>query len=205
MVAPGYGQVRRGLYRRLPPVHPMGGGRPCDSRETHPNFGPLAKRPTISNGYLKAYNRNNVTLVTEPIERITKRASARAMVSNTDSMFSFSPPDMRFFDPETYRPGAILGRNGFDLASYYGENGLQAYESVAVHGLPNRWTLCGPYSWTGSGWHAFMEMTSDHAVRAILRPTGAARIAVRYAKRSRTPITTRSNNDPKPCATTLPN
>jgi hypothetical protein len=72
-----------------------------------------------------------------------------------------------FSDPETYRPGTILGRNGFDLAKFYNEEGLQAYESVSVPGLPNRWTLCGPYSWTGSGWHAFVEMTADHAVRAI--------------------------------------
>ncbi|CPZ07801.1 Putative monooxygenase [Mycobacteroides abscessus] len=70
---------------------------PATAEKLTPNFGPLAKRPTISNGYLKAYNRNNVTLVPSRSNGSPKRASARAMVSNTDSMFSFSPPDMRFF------------------------------------------------------------------------------------------------------------
>ncbi|MDO3127461.1 NAD(P)/FAD-dependent oxidoreductase [Mycobacteroides abscessus subsp. bolletii] len=155
---------------------------PATAEKLTPNFGPLAKRPTISNGYLKAYNRNNVTLVTEPIARITKKGvRTRDGVEHRFDVLILATGYEVFSDPETYRPGAILGRNGFDLANYYGENGLQAYESVAVHGLPNRWTLCGPYSWTGSGWHAFMEMTSDHAVRAILETNrrGADRCEVR--------------------------
>jgi hypothetical protein len=72
-----------------------------------------------------------------------------------------------FSDPETYRPGTVVGRAGFDLGAYFSEFGLQAYEGVAIPGLPNRWTLIGPYSWTGTAWHSMVEMYSDHAVRAI--------------------------------------
>ncbi|MFE3190784.1 flavin-containing monooxygenase [Nocardia sp. NPDC059240] len=137
-------------------------------RKLTPNFGVIAKRPTMSNGYLRAYNRANVTLVTDPIETIT----ARGIKTRTDGEREFDMIILAtgyevFSDPETYRPGTILGSNGFDLGKFYNEEGLQAYESVSVHGLPNRWTLVGPYSWTGSGWHAFVEMTADHAVRAI--------------------------------------
>ena len=70
-------------------------------------------------------------------------------------------------DPESYEPGTIVGREGFDLSRFFNEHGLQAYESVAIPRLPNRWMLVGPYSWTGTGWHCFVEMTADHAVRAI--------------------------------------
>lgn len=147
-----------------------------------PNFGPLAKRPTISNGYLTSYNRHNVALITDPIARITKKGvRTHDGVEHRFDVLILATGYEVFSDPETYRPGAVVGRNGFDLAKYYAEHGLQAYESVAVHGLPNRWTLCGPYSWTGSGWHAFMEMTSDHAVRAITETNrrGADRCEVR--------------------------
>lgn len=141
---------------------------PSTGERLTPNFGPLAKRPTISNGYLKSYNRNNVSLITEPIERITEDGVlTRDAVEHRFDVLILATGYEVFSDPETYLPGTVVGRDGFDLATYYTEHGLQAYESVAVHGLPNRWTLCGPYSWTGSGWHAFMEMTSDHAVRAI--------------------------------------
>ncbi|OHU53941.1 monooxygenase [Mycobacteroides chelonae] len=155
---------------------------PSTAEKLAPDFGPLAKRPTISNGYLQAYNRDNVSLITEPIERITEAGvRTRDGAEHPFDALVLATGYEVFSDPETYLPGAIVGSNGFDLAKYYAEQGLQAYESVAVHGLPNRWTLCGPYSWTGSGWHAFMEMTSDHAVRAITETNrrGAIRCEVR--------------------------
>ena len=141
---------------------------PDTAAKLSPNFGVLAKRPTMSSGYLKAYNRDNVTLITDPIEKITPTGvKTRAGVLHKLDALILATGYEVFSDPETYRPGTILGRDGFDLAKFYNEDGLQAYESVSVHGLPNRWTLCGPYSWTGSGWHSFVEMTADHAIRAI--------------------------------------
>ncbi len=133
-----------------------------------PNFGLLAKRPTLSNSYLRTYNRDNVALVTDPIEKITATGvrTADGSLHRFDALIMATGYEV-FSDPETYRPGTVVGRNGFDLAKFYAEQGLQAYQSVSVPGLPNRWTLVGPYSWTGSGWHAFVEMTADHAVRAI--------------------------------------
>lgn len=133
-----------------------------------PDFGVLAKRPTMSNGYLQAYNRDNVSLVTTPIRQITRGGikTTDGVLHRVDVLILATGYEV-FSDPETYRRGTVVGRDGFDLAEFYAEHGLQAYESVSVHGLPNRWTLCGPYSWTGSGWHAFVEMTADHAVRAI--------------------------------------
>lgn len=133
-----------------------------------PGFGALAKRPTISNAYLRAYNRANVALVTEPIDKITPTGvkTRDGVLHKVDALILATGYEV-FSDPETYRPGTVVGRVGFDLAEFYAKEGLQAYESVSVHGLPNRWTLCGPYSWTGSGWHSFAEMTADHAVRAI--------------------------------------
>jgi hypothetical protein len=43
--------------------------------------------------------------------------------------------------------------------------------------------LVGPYSWTGTGWHALVEITVNHAVRAILetRRRGAVSAEVRQS------------------------
>lgn len=133
-----------------------------------PNFGAIAKRPTMSSTYLKAYNRANVSLVTDSIEKITPTGvkTSDGAQHKFDALILATGYEV-FSDPETYRRGTIVGRDGFDLATFYREEGLQAYESVSVHALPNRWTLVGPYSWTGSGWHSFVEMTADHAIRAI--------------------------------------
>ncbi|MEC3918884.1 flavin-containing monooxygenase [Nocardia sp. CDC160] len=147
-----------------------------------PNYGPIAKRPTLNTGYLLAFNRENVDLVTTPIERFTATGIRTTDGTERDfDMIVLATGYHVFSDPETYTPGMVVGREGMDLGKYFAEQGLQAYESVALPGLPNRWTLVGPYSWTGSGWHAFVEMTADHAVRAIseARRRGATFVAVR--------------------------
>lgn len=147
-----------------------------------PSYGPGVKRPTASNDYLRAFNRPNVRLITTPIERFAERG-----VQTTDGaeheldMVVLATGYELFSDPESYKRGTVVGRDGFDLGAFYAEHGLQAYESVAVPGLPNRWTLVGPYSWTGTGWHALVEIGADHAVRAITeaRRRRAAEVEVR--------------------------
>lgn len=147
-----------------------------------PDYGPIAKRPTANTGYLLSFNRDNVDLVTAPIESFTARGIRTTDGVNREfDMVVLATGYHVFSDPETYTPGMVVGREGVDLGKFYTEHGLQAYESVALPSLPNRWTLVGPYSWSGSGWHAFVEMTSDHAVRAIseARRRGATFVAVR--------------------------
>ncbi|AYF77927.1 NAD(P)/FAD-dependent oxidoreductase [Nocardia yunnanensis] len=147
-----------------------------------PNYGPIAKRPTANTGYLLAFNRPTVDLVTTPIERFTAHGICTVDGAEREfDMIVLATGYHVFSDPETYTPGLVVGRDGLDLGKYYAERGLQAYESVSLPGLPNRWTLVGPYSWSGSGWHAFVEMTADHAVRAIseARRRGATVVAIR--------------------------
>ncbi|GAB20137.1 putative flavin-containing monooxygenase [Gordonia effusa NBRC 100432] len=138
------------------------------AKKLTPNYGVIAKRPTMSNGYLQAFNRSNVSLITDPIETVTaKGIKTRDGVEHDFDMIVLATGYDVFSDPETYLTGSIVGREGFDLGEFYTKEGMQAYQSASVHGIPNRWMLVGPYSWTGSGWHAFVEMTADHAIRAI--------------------------------------
>ena len=46
---------------------------PETRRRLTPDYGMGCKRPSVSNDYLRAFNRDNVDLVTEPIERISAR------------------------------------------------------------------------------------------------------------------------------------
>lgn len=133
-----------------------------------PTYGLFGKRPTFSNEFLQTFNRDNVSLVTSSIVRITPHAieTGDGRIRPTDALVLATGYEM-FSDPESYRTGAIVGRNGFDLGRFYTDHGLQAYQSVALPGLPNRWMLIGPYSWTGTGWHAMVEISAGHAVRVI--------------------------------------
>lgn len=141
---------------------------PSTADRLTPRFGALTKRPTMSTSYLPTYNRENVSLVSEPIaEIVPEGVRTRDGVLHRFDVLVLATGYEVFSDPETYVPGTIVGRGGFDLATFYRDEGLQAYQSVSVPGLPNRWMLVGPYSWSGTSWHAFVEMTADHAVRAI--------------------------------------
>ncbi|MBJ7329656.1 MAG: NAD(P)/FAD-dependent oxidoreductase [Solirubrobacteraceae bacterium] len=147
-----------------------------------PGYGPFTKRPTMSNHFLTAFNADHVGLITEPIARITADGieTADGTVRAADVLVLATGYEL-FSDPESYRPGTIVGRDGFDLATFYAEQRLQAYESVAVPGLPNRWMVVGPYSWTGTGWHALVELNAHHITRAIVaaRERGATCVEVR--------------------------
>lgn len=134
-----------------------------------PRYGAVAKRPTLSNTFLQAFNRDNVELVNDAIIEITADGvgTADGRHHHLDALVVAVGYEL-FSDPETYKPGMVVGVDGFDLGEFYATSRLQAYESVAVHGLPNRWTLVGPYSWTGTGWHFMVESSAAHAVRAIV-------------------------------------
>jgi hypothetical protein len=70
-------------------------------------------------------------------------------------------------DPETYRPGTVLGPHDFDIAEYYRAHGLQSYAGTAHPRLPNRWEIVGPFGFVGFAWMDFVETMAAHAVRVI--------------------------------------
>ena len=60
-----------------------------------------------------------------------------------------------------------------DLAEFWDENRLQAYEGVSVPGFPNFFSVFGPYGYVGSSYFALIEtQTPPH--RALPRGAIAA-------------------------------
>ncbi len=145
-------QIRdRELRRRLTPAYEVG-----------------CKRPSVSNTYLRAFNRSNVELVCEPIERLTPHGvrTVDGRERRVDLLILATGFRMAT-DPENYRSNPVRGRDGFDLASFYAENHVRSYESVSMPGLPNHFMIFGPYGWTGGTWHQLVETASHHIVRVI--------------------------------------
>jgi cation diffusion facilitator CzcD-associated flavoprotein CzcO len=154
---------------------------PQTRRALVPRYGLLAKRPVISSSFLPVFNHLGTHLITTPIERIT-----RTGIRTTDG--TERPADLivlatgyeLWTDPETYRPGTILGTNGFDLAHYYRAEGLRSYSGTAHPQLPNRWEIVGPLGFVGFAWPDFVETMAAHAVRMIdeVRRRDATSVAV---------------------------
>jgi cation diffusion facilitator CzcD-associated flavoprotein CzcO len=141
---------------------------PQTRRELIPQYGILAKRPVISSSFLPILNQPSTRLITTPITHITKTGiqTADGAEHSADLIVMATGYEL-FTDPETYRTGTVVGRDGFDLAEYYNAHGLRSYGGAAHPGLPNRWEIVGPLGFIGIAWTDFVETMAVHAVRII--------------------------------------
>ncbi len=147
-----------------------------------PDYEIGCKRPSVSNSYLRTFNRANVELITEPIERMTAAGVRTADGREREIDVLILATGFRLAtDPENYRRNPVRGRDGFDLATFYEENRVRSYESVSLPGLPNHFMIFGPYGWTGGTWHVLVETAAHHIVRVLreTRERGATTVEVR--------------------------
>ncbi len=149
-----------------------------------PNYGLMVKRPTGSSDYLQAFNRDNVGLITTSIDRITDKGIRTVDgIEHEYDTIVLATGHILFSDPEYYQPGTVIGRNGFDLGEFYQEHGVQAYEGMAVPGLPNRWMMSGPYSFSLSP-HIPVEVYAESIVSIITATKRAGGIVVEADQRA---------------------
>jgi cation diffusion facilitator CzcD-associated flavoprotein CzcO len=153
-----------------------------------PKYGFGCKRPAVSNTYLATFNRDNVELVTDPIDRVTPTGiRTRGGATREVDVLVLATGFRLANDPENYRRTPVRGRDGFDLATFFAEERAASYEGVSLPGLPNHFIMFGPYGWTGGTWHDLVETTSVHIIRVIqhARALGAAEVEVRKSAAAR--------------------
>jgi cation diffusion facilitator CzcD-associated flavoprotein CzcO len=151
-------------------------------RKLTPDYDFGCKRPSVSNDYLRSFNRDNVELVTDPIARVTAAGIRTADGTEREVDVIVLATGFRLAsDPENYRRTPVRGRDGFDLADHYERNRLKAYEGISMPGLPNHFIIFGPYGWTGASWHVLVQTASRHITRVIeeCRRRGATAVEVR--------------------------
>ena len=137
-------------------------------RKLTPTYGFACKRPSWSHGYLRAFTRDNVELVTDPIDRITATGLVTASGEQRDVDVLVLATGFRMSsDPENFRRTPVRGRDGFDLATSLAENRLACFESTSMPGLPNHFMVFGPYGFVGGSWFTLVETTATHVVRVI--------------------------------------
>ena len=130
-----------------------------------PNFQFGCKRVLVSDDYWATFERENVELVTDPIERIEPMGirtrdgtlhEADAIVLATGFKLGLAAAPFR-----------IIGRGGRTLGEAW-KRGAMAYKGMTVTGFPNWFILMGPN--TGPGHTSVLVYTEaqiSHALQAI--------------------------------------
>jgi cation diffusion facilitator CzcD-associated flavoprotein CzcO len=133
---------------RLVPDHPWG-----------------AKRPLFSNDYYPAFNRPNLELVTEPIERITP--SGIVTRDGRERPLDTLILATGFATTKFLSAIDVTGRGGLSIADAWSD-GAQAYKGVTTAGFPNLFMLYGPNT-NADSIITMIEYQVDHVLRQIQR------------------------------------
>lgn len=152
-----------------------------------PQYAVGCKRPGFHNEYLATFNRDNVRLVTEPIDKITPSAVATTDGENHEIDVLILATGFKVMDTDNVPTYAVTGSGGRSLSRFWDENRLQAYEGVSIPGFPNMFTVFGPYGYVGSSYFALIETQTHHIVRCLkhARKRGATKVEVREEANAR--------------------
>nr|WP_090278789.1 NAD(P)/FAD-dependent oxidoreductase [Mycolicibacterium komanii]CRL74442.1 putative flavoprotein involved in K+ transport [Mycolicibacterium komanii] len=145
-----------------------------------PRYAVGCKRPGFHNTYLSTYNRDNVELVTEPIDKITGSGVATVDGMTRDIDVLILATGFKVMDADDMPTYPVTGSGGRSWSRHWQENRLQAYEGVSVPGFPNFFTVFGPYGYVGSSYFALIETQTHHIVRCLkhARRKNARRVEV---------------------------
>ncbi|MFJ8431211.1 flavin-containing monooxygenase [Kitasatospora sp. NPDC094019] len=168
------GEAASRLYLR----QQVGGDRELTKALT-PSYRLGCKRPSFGKGYWRAFTRDNVRLVTDPIERIT--AGGVVTADGTERPADVLVLATGFHVLDNLPPFPLSGQGGRDLGEFWAEERFQTYEGSSVKGFPNLWFIVGPYSFTGGSWFGMIDYQVTHLLRVIreARRRGATQAAVR--------------------------
>ena len=131
-----------GIRRRLTPDYKLGCKRILSSDDFYPSF-----------------NRENVTLETDPIKKIT----AQGIVTESGKLHELNTIIFAtgFEVADFTTDMRVTGRNGRELFADWQQNGLEAYRGSTVSGYPNLAFILGPN--TGLGHNSMIHIMESQA------------------------------------------
>lgn len=133
-------------------------------RKLTPDYSFGCKRPTFSNDYFPSFTRDNVTLETTSIERITTDGIVTTDGRETPIDTLVLATGFNLWDAN-FPAIEVIGREGRSLGKWWREQGYSAYEGVTVPQFPNFVTLNSPYSYSGLSYFMTIEVQMRHLER----------------------------------------
>ncbi|QIS09335.1 flavin-containing monooxygenase [Nocardia arthritidis] len=153
---------------------------PAIREKLTPRYALGCKRPGFSNDYLPTFNRPNVVLETDPIERITAGGVRTATGTEHVADVLILATGFKVMESGNMPTYDLRGVGGLDLEKWWDEHRLQAYEGVSVPGFPNFFSIIGPYGYNGASYFTLIENQTRHILRCLrrARTSGATLVEV---------------------------
>jgi cation diffusion facilitator CzcD-associated flavoprotein CzcO len=140
-----------------------------------PDYEIGCKRVLLASDWYSTLQRDNVSLVTSDIERMT--SSGIVTRDGTERPYDVIIYATGFESTEFLAPMAVFGRNGVDLRAIWGRRPL-AHRGVTVPGFPNFFVLYGPNTNLGSNSILFMLESQFGYVRRLVESASSRGWAV---------------------------
>jgi 4-hydroxyacetophenone monooxygenase len=133
-----------------------------------PDYPPYMKRPNvIDGGFLRALQRDDVTLVTDGVDRIVPEGVVdRAGILHEADIIVFATG---FHAQKFLHPMTIAGRGGLNLNEYWGDEPGALY-GIMVPNFPNFYMMYGPN--TNLGFNGTLIFNSECQTRYIVANVG---------------------------------
>ncbi|MEV6275240.1 NAD(P)/FAD-dependent oxidoreductase [Nocardia sp. NPDC051832] len=132
-----------------------------------PDYALGCKRPSVSNKYLRTFTRDHVSLITDPIQKITPTAIVTSDGTEHEVDVLVCATGFKVMESGATPPFPIRGRD-HELGEFWQEHRFQAYQGVSVPGFPNLFMITGPYGFAAASYIAMIECTARHARRVIM-------------------------------------
>ena len=145
------------------------GSRPDLLEKMIPDFPPMASRPIRVDSDYSVYDallRDNVSLVTDPIEKITPKGIVSGGVEHEFDIITFATG----FKANDYLwPMEVRGKGGVRIEEVWEKDGPRAYLGSMVAGFPNLFMCYGPNSNNFGGFTVvdLLELVAQFALRCV--------------------------------------
>jgi 4-hydroxyacetophenone monooxygenase len=122
----------------------------------------------VDNGWFDALNRDNVVLVTDPIERITPNGIRTK--DGKERAFDLIILGAGFQVQRYLWPVQYEGRGGMTLEQAWDRDGARAYLGITVPDFPNLFMIYGPNGQARSGGLIkWLEIWGRYAIKSIVK------------------------------------
>ncbi|MFK7894839.1 MAG: flavin-containing monooxygenase [Myxococcota bacterium] len=160
---------------------------PAIQEKLIPEYSFFCKRPSFSNTYYPVFNRDDVELVTDPIECVTETGIRTQAGESRDIDVLICATGYSVFDETAMPAFEIRGVGGKSLGEYWSKAHFQAYQGATVPDFPNFFLFMGPYSAAGASYFTMIDTQSKHLSRCLVaaRKRGANYVEVKQGAHDR--------------------